>query len=219
MKLLTGQLAPTKGNVARQPGLRIALLDQHRHLPPEMSLWDVVADAFAELRLLEVSLAKQAANLEHDHGEAAMEKYGRDLERFEREGGYQFASTVDSVLMGVGFDPDFVSWPVHDTARLTEAFRRSVLRLFVRVELFDEDQAAGMLTWPHSGFHVHTPRRPPDRDRGHVARLAFGYVQLQLGARGGGGHDPAGSDIRQLIVDRLPHVDLVHQIVPSRSLR
>ena len=106
VKLLTGTLAPTKGNVARQPGLRIALLDQHRHFPPEMSLWDVVADAFAELRLLEVSLAKQAANLEHDHGEAAMSKYGRDLERFEREGGYQLASTVDSVLMGVGFDPD-----------------------------------------------------------------------------------------------------------------
>ncbi|MCC6774946.1 MAG: transposase zinc-binding domain-containing protein [Gemmatimonadaceae bacterium] len=32
-----------------------------------------------------------------------------------------------------GFRPDgtFVSWPVHDTARLTEAFRRAVLRLFV----------------------------------------------------------------------------------------
>jgi len=39
---------------------------------------------------------------------------------------------------------------------LTEAFRRAVLRLFVRLELFDEEQAAGMLTWPHSGFHVHT---------------------------------------------------------------
>ena len=57
-----------------------------------------------------------------------------------------------------GFRPDgtFVSWPAHDTARLTEAFRRAVLRLFVRLELFDEEQAAGMLTWPHSGFHVHT---------------------------------------------------------------
>jgi len=45
-----------------------------------------------------------------------------------------------------GFRPDgiFVSWPVHDTARLTEAFRRAVLRLFVRLELFEEDQAAGM---------------------------------------------------------------------------
>ncbi len=57
-----------------------------------------------------------------------------------------------------GFRPDgtFASWPAHDTVRLTEAFRRAVLRHFVRLELFDEDQAAGMLTWPHSGFHVHT---------------------------------------------------------------
>jgi hypothetical protein len=53
-------------------------------------------------------------------------------------------------------DGTFVSWPAHDTARLTEAFRRAVLRLFVRLALFDEDQAAGMMTWPHSGFHVHT---------------------------------------------------------------
>ena len=49
----------------------------------------------------------------------------------------------------------FVAWPAHDIARLTEAFRRAVLRLFLRLHLFDEDQAAGMLTWPHSGFHVH----------------------------------------------------------------
>ena len=34
-----------------------------------------------------------------------MARYGRDLERFEREGGYQMSASVDSVLMGVGFDP------------------------------------------------------------------------------------------------------------------
>jgi len=28
--------------------------------------------------------------------------------------------------------------------------------LFVQLELFDEDRVAGMLTWPHSGFQVHT---------------------------------------------------------------
>jgi len=73
-----------------------------------------------------------------------------------------------------GFRPDgaFVSWPAHDTARLTEAFRRAVLRLFVRLDLFDEDQAAGMLTWPHSGFHVHTAVWVPDDDRAFATRLA-----------------------------------------------
>ena len=73
-----------------------------------------------------------------------------------------------------GFRPDgtFVSWPAHDTARLTEAFRRAVLRLFVRLELFDAAQAADMLTWPHSGFHVHTAVWVSEDDRAFATRLA-----------------------------------------------
>jgi len=106
VRLLTGDLQPTRGAVARMPGLRVALMDQHRRFPEDQTLWEIVADAFGTLRALEHSLAEQAANLEHDHGEDAMEKYGRDLERFERDGGYQMAAKVDSVLMGVGFDPE-----------------------------------------------------------------------------------------------------------------
>jgi len=106
VRLITGDVPPTRGSVARAPGLRVALMDQHRRFPDDQSLWDIVADAFGELRKLEASLAQQAAKLETDHSEAAMEKYGRDLERFEREGGYEMASKVDAILMGVGFAPD-----------------------------------------------------------------------------------------------------------------
>ena len=72
-----------------------------------------------------------------------------------------------------GCQPDgtFVTWPAHDTARLTEAFRRAALRLFVRLALFDEAQAAGMRTWPHSGFHVHTAVWVPEDDRACATRL------------------------------------------------
>jgi len=34
-----------------------------------------------------------------------LDKYSRDLERFDREGGYTFAPRVDAVLHGLGFDP------------------------------------------------------------------------------------------------------------------
>ena len=70
----------------------------------------------------------------------------------------EIARVAHLLVTDGGFRPDgtFVTWPVQDTARLTEAFRRAVLRLFVRLTLFDEDQAGGMLTWPRSGFHVHT---------------------------------------------------------------
>jgi hypothetical protein len=56
---------------------------------------------------------------------------------------------------GVRPDGTFVHWPTHDPERLAEAFRRAVLRLFVRRELFEPDQAETVLQWPHSGFHVH----------------------------------------------------------------
>ncbi len=73
-----------------------------------------------------------------------------------------------------GFRPDgtFVAGSTPHTARLTEAFRRAVLRRFVRLGLFDEDQAARMLTWPHSGFHVHAAGWVPEDDRACAPRLA-----------------------------------------------
>lgn len=67
-------------------------------------------------------------------------------------------------------DGTFVSWPVHDTARLTEAFRRAVLRPFVRLGFVDSDHAAGMLTWPRSGFHVHTAVWVSQDDRAFATR-------------------------------------------------
>ena len=81
------------------------------------------------------------------------------------------------VVTDGGFRPDgtFVrwpGWPGHDTAHLTEAFRRAVLRLFVRRGLFEEDQAAGMLQWPHSGFHVHAGVGVPEDERAFARRLA-----------------------------------------------
>ncbi len=104
-RLLTGEMVPTRGGVARQPGLRVSLLEQHREFAGATTLWEVAAGPFAELLALEGSLMRQAAALEHDASEAALEKYGRDLERFEREGGYTIAPRVDAVLHGLGFDP------------------------------------------------------------------------------------------------------------------
>ena len=61
-------------------------------------------------------------------------------------------------------------WPAYDSAALSEAFRRAVLRLFVRRGFFDEDQAEGMLQWPHSGFHVHAGVGVSEDDRPFALR-------------------------------------------------
>jgi ATP-binding cassette subfamily F protein 3 len=103
-RLLTGDLAPSKGTVTRQSGLSVSLLGQHRDYGVASTVWEAAAGPFAELLALEQSLAEQAEGLATTHDEAALSRYGRDLERFEREGGYTIAPRVDAVLQGLGFD-------------------------------------------------------------------------------------------------------------------
>ena len=104
-RLLTGEMTPTRGQIAKQPGLRVSLLEQHREFPGATTVWEAAAGQFADLLALERSLVEQAERLQHDSSEAALEKYGKDLERFEREGGYTITPRVDAVLHGLGFDP------------------------------------------------------------------------------------------------------------------
>lgn len=72
-------------------------------------MWEAGAGEFADLLALERSLAQQSSRLA-EVGEAAspqlLARYDRDLERFEREGGYTFAPRVDAVLQGLGFDAE-----------------------------------------------------------------------------------------------------------------
>ena len=104
-RLLTGEMQPTRGQIARQPGTRVSLLEQHRDFGGAATVWEAAAGQFAELLELEKSLVVQADRLQHDSSETALARYGKDLERFEREGGYTIAPRVDAVLHGLGFDP------------------------------------------------------------------------------------------------------------------
>ena len=108
-KIITGAITPTRGAVARQPGLRVSLLDQHRDFGDATTVWEAAALPYREVLELEISLAEQAAALA-EIGERAtpaqLEKYGHDLETFAHEGGYTFHARVDAVLQGLAFDAD-----------------------------------------------------------------------------------------------------------------
>ena len=104
-RLLTGELTPTRGSITRQPGMRVSLLEQHRDFGSATTVWQAAAGELAELLALEISLVEQASALGTDASPAALDRYGRDLERFEREGGYAVTSRIDAVLHGLGFDP------------------------------------------------------------------------------------------------------------------
>ena len=104
-RLITGEQEPTAELLREQPGLRVSLLEQHRDFGNAATVWEAAAGQFADLLALEQSLAEQAIQI-GELGEAStpamLARYDRDLERFDREGGYTFAPRVDAVLMGLG---------------------------------------------------------------------------------------------------------------------
>ena len=104
-RLITGEMQPTRGTVVRQSGLRVSLLDQHRDFGDAETVWQVAAGGLGDLLTLEQSLLEQAHALGADASEEALARYGHDLERFEREGGYEATARIDAVLSGLGFDP------------------------------------------------------------------------------------------------------------------
>ncbi|HET9465011.1 MAG TPA: ABC-F family ATP-binding cassette domain-containing protein [Gemmatimonadales bacterium] len=108
-RLLTGAAEPTRGVVSRASSLEFSVMEQHREFPGAATVWEAAAGPFAELLELERSLAVQGTALA-EAGDGCtpvmLARYDRDLERFQREGGYTLAPRIDAVLHGLGFDPD-----------------------------------------------------------------------------------------------------------------
>ena len=108
-KIITGDLRPNVGSVARKPGLRHALLDQHRAFEGATTVWQAGAAAWREVIALEERIAEQAIAL-GEMGEKVtddfLEAFGRDQERFADMGGYEYHARVDAVLQGLGFDAE-----------------------------------------------------------------------------------------------------------------
>src|SRR5438132_11687777 len=59
-RLITGAQQPTSGTVSRQPGLRFALLEQHRDFGDATTVWEAGAGELSELLALEQALASKA---------------------------------------------------------------------------------------------------------------------------------------------------------------
>ena len=106
-RLITGELEPSGGSIARVDGLRIAMLDQLRDFGSARTVWDAAATGYHDVLTLEAELARQEhrlASLGDAVTESDLSRYGHDQERFAHAGGYEFRARVDAVLQGLGFD-------------------------------------------------------------------------------------------------------------------
>ena len=78
-----------------------------------------------------------------------------------------------SLVLEGGFAPDgrFLFLPIHDTKKLTEAFRCAVIKLLLSKGLISEDFAGTPLCWKNSGFSVNNQVRINGDD--HKTRIAL----------------------------------------------
>jgi len=80
-------------------------------------------------------------------------------DRFEREYGFfRLHPHLHYLVTEGGVDEAgvFHKIPRIDDSRLTEIFAREVLAMLVRKELLSQKWAELILSWPHSGFNVHS---------------------------------------------------------------
>lgn len=108
LKLLTGELAPDEGVLARQAGTRIGYLTQDPNLNSEATVIDEALSALSGIRELEERLRDLEHALEAPQGDAEsaerlLVRYGQLQEEYERAGGYAYHHKAEAVLFGLGF--------------------------------------------------------------------------------------------------------------------
>lgn len=110
IQLFIGDELPTDGTIHIASSANVAHLPQRPELAGDHTLWEEVMSAFNHLREMESELGELAMQM--TESDAAVEKYGKLQEEFERLGGYDYEARVKMVLSGVGFSAEQYQMPL-----------------------------------------------------------------------------------------------------------
>jgi ATP-binding cassette, subfamily F, member 3 len=104
-KLLSGIERPDQGDIFIKKGLKMGYLAQIPKFSDEMSVYDVLLQAFSDLLTLqkqlnewEVRMAAVSSDMDLNQ---LLEKYGPVQEEFQRLGGYEMEHLINQVLFGL----------------------------------------------------------------------------------------------------------------------
>lgn len=107
LKIITGEVEPDSGSVTLAAGRRLGYLAQTMQAAEGQTLAALIAESQAHLYALETRLRELEACMNTATGAALDElllEYGDLTDTFERSGGYELESRVDTVLAGLGVD-------------------------------------------------------------------------------------------------------------------
>ena len=121
LRIISGELAPDSGSVWRQPGVRVARLDQDVPLSAHLPVFDVVAQGLGDLTALILAYHHAAAAVADGGTDASLEQLGRLQHELEERDGWRLEQRVELVLSRLSLPSETIV----DT--LSGGWRRRVL--------------------------------------------------------------------------------------------
>jgi ATP-binding cassette, subfamily F, member 3 len=115
LDLLAGRREPDAGEVSLSRECRLGYLPQNPDFSGEGTLWEAMEAVFAGLKARQAQLRRLEslmATPDEEEQEIAIERYGQELEAFERAGGFTYEARIGQVLGGLGFSEKEFHQPV-----------------------------------------------------------------------------------------------------------
>jgi ATP-binding cassette subfamily F protein 3 len=110
LRVLAGLDQPDSGRVQHHAGVRVGLLEQQAHFPPQWSVYQVAQSGLNEMIAAQQQFEQVAHELANCRDEARRRQlsaqYDRLHEWLRHHNAYQLEHQIEAVLNGLGFAPD-----------------------------------------------------------------------------------------------------------------
>lgn len=113
-KLLTGEYAPSGGNIALNKNTSTGYMEQHVCRNLERSAYDEVMTVFDDLIAMEKELELLNAKIDRQHSnlDGLVERQAFLNDEFTRRGGLTYRARARSAMLGLGFDDEQIKLPI-----------------------------------------------------------------------------------------------------------
>ncbi|MFN8153359.1 MAG: ABC-F family ATP-binding cassette domain-containing protein [Bacteroidia bacterium] len=115
LRVISGEYAPSAGNISRRNDLIIGFLNQDLlSYLSDKSILDVAMEAFERANYLHQEIEKTLHEMETDHSDAILDRLQKLQSEYEALDGYTLQSKAETILEGLGFSTADLARPLKE---------------------------------------------------------------------------------------------------------